>query len=243
MKPEQYSSRVVAFIDILGFRTLVQRLSVEPNLHDKLHSALSQISKYKEMSLAERFAHKETETSVFSDSIVISSQKENLFLVLWNCICLQAHLLTLGILTRGGISYGQTYHKNDILYGEGMLRAYDLERKAAIYPRIVVDPDLVSEMSSGHIRVLLIQDVDGVWHTDPFAIGIKPPNSELLPEDGNNPHLVFLGTMETMIEEGLNSSNEVGQKAKWHWLKTQRDDALEFLRDHGETKVLYYMRP
>ncbi|WP_293721813.1 hypothetical protein [Phascolarctobacterium succinatutens] len=46
---------------------------------------------------------------------------------------------------RGGLTYGQLYHKGDICFGPAMNRAYELESKIAKYPRIIVDELLINE--------------------------------------------------------------------------------------------------
>ena len=139
-QPPGYMERIVAFVDILGFGALVSSLSSNPELHGRLHYALTYIKSYRASSHSENSAQSNLEISVFSDSIAISSEPLDAFRVIWSCGWLNAELLQAGILTRGGISIGPTIHKDDVLYGEGMLKAYKLESNAAIYPRIVVDP-------------------------------------------------------------------------------------------------------
>jgi len=51
-------------------------------------------------------------------------------------------LLKRGILCRGGIARGRTYHANGIVFGEGIVRAYDLEHDVAITARIVIADDV-----------------------------------------------------------------------------------------------------
>ena len=156
-----YEDRIVAFVDILGFRSLVGRLQSDPKLHRQLHGALSAIKSFKSIAGDPQTAQKELEASVFSDSIVISGATSELHAVIWTCLGLQTRLLAFGVLTRGGISRGPTHHKEDVLFGEGMIKAYDLESKAAIYPRVVVDPQLVSEFPEVQRLMLLNLDVDG----------------------------------------------------------------------------------
>lgn len=175
-----YSERVVAFIDILGFAALVHQLGSDPSLHAKLHQALAQIRVHKSSSLQPNRVQTNLEVSVFSDSIVLSSEANGLDNVVWSAVHLQSNLLALGILVRGGISCGRTIHANDVLYGEGMLQAYYLESKAAVYPRIILDPKLIESVETGYRSVFLRQDTDGLWFLDPFSMGILPPDSESL---------------------------------------------------------------
>lgn len=51
----------------------------------------------------------------------------------------QSLLLQYGLLLRGGIAVGKLYHDGEIVYGPGLVKAYELESKLAIYPRIIMD--------------------------------------------------------------------------------------------------------
>ena len=55
----------------------------------------------------------------------------------------------IGILPiRGGLTYGNFYHNgSEILFGEAMIEAYDLERLHAFFPRIVVNPKFLNPNS------------------------------------------------------------------------------------------------
>jgi hypothetical protein len=54
------------------------------------------------------------------------------------------------ILLRGGICVGDISmdpdpRSDEIVFGPAMVRAYELERDAAVYPRIVIDRELIKE--------------------------------------------------------------------------------------------------
>jgi hypothetical protein len=232
-----YEDRVVAFVDILGFRSLVSKLPGDSKLHRQLHAALGAIKSTGSFAGDSSTAQKELEASVFSDSIVISGAPNQVFTVIWTCVGLQARLLALGVLTRGGISLGPTFHKEDILYGDGMIKAYDLESKAAIYPRVIVDPMLVSSLHEVHRVMLLEQDTDGLWHTDPFSVGVLPGGSEALVEDGWDPHLVFLESFAKRVDEEIENAKDAGISAKWGWMKSKVKMALAFHKKHGKARM------
>jgi hypothetical protein len=226
-----YSDRIVAFIDILGFAALVNKLGSDVNLRRQLHAALSRIGEIKQSSQRENTAQTNLQVSVFSDSIVISSEPDYLHGVLWSAIHLQCALLGLGVLVRGGISSGPTFHEGDILYGAGMLDAYYLESKAAIYPRIIIESKLVNGLQPGYRTVFLDRDVDGLWFLNPFTMGILPSDSEALLEDGFDPYEESLKRLGRKIDDELARLSDVSQIAKWSWLKSHYISALsEFAR-------------
>lgn len=51
-----------------------------------------------------------------------------------------------GILFRGGITYGKVVHTDKMLFGPAMNKAYSLESKTAVYPRIIIDNDVIKQI-------------------------------------------------------------------------------------------------
>ncbi len=237
----EYNNRVVAFIDILGFSSLIENLNTDPTLHKKLYSVLRRIKIYKDSSTQDNTAQSNLEVSVFSDSIVISSAVEDFHSVIWASIHLQADLLSFGILTRGGVSHGKTVHEDDILYGEGMLKSYKLESQAAIYPRILVDNDILKLANDNYRLLFLCKDFDGLWYLDPFSIGILPGNVDALVEDGWDPHKVSLNKLEKHINSSLEKLTNESQIAKWNWLKHKLDEANIEYSKYGTPRYWYML--
>jgi hypothetical protein len=240
MRPE-YADRVVAFIDVLGFGALVRQLDSDPSLHAKLHRALSKIRVFKHYSLQEATAQADLEVSVFSDSIVISGATGNFHGVIFSALHLQCNLLEMGILVRGGISSGRTVHADDILYGEGMLDAYMLEA-TAVYPRIVLAPKLVEKLEPGYRAMFLEKDGDGLWFINPFSIGLTPADADELAADGYSPFEESLKTLGERIDLELSRLSEVGQLAKWNWLKRQHSIALVEFAKLGDPRFWHAWR-
>lgn len=227
----QYLERTIAFIDILGFGALVREIGRDDALHRKLDAALKRIQMFKSASVAGNTAQSGLEISMFSDSVVISGPGSDIQNVLWTAIHVQCELMALGVLVRGGIACGRTIHAGDILYGEGMLAAYDLESKAAVYPRIVIHPSLIPRIERGCRAAFLDQDLDGLWFINPFTIGIRAGNSEALLADGYDPSEVSLKQLGRVIESSIATLTDAGQLAKWGWLKKQHELAIaEFVR-------------
>lgn len=97
------------------------------------------------------------EITTFSDNVVVSypsaqAQTEaqahalgsRVFEFVWTEIVLMDAIrvlhpvaeraLGVGLLLRGGLSFGQLYHDGDVIFGEAMVDAYELERKHAQNP-------------------------------------------------------------------------------------------------------------
>ena len=52
----------------------------------------------------------------------------------------QSLLSQYGLLLRGGIAVGKPYQDNEVVYGPGLVKAYALESKYAVYPRVIMLP-------------------------------------------------------------------------------------------------------
>ena len=216
----EYKNRIVAFVDILGFKNLVLSLDNNKALHERLYSALSEIKSVYSHSQSQNSAQSDLEVSIFSDSVVISSDK-NIFSIIWTCGWLQAKLLGIGILTRGGISQGLTVHQQDVLYGKGMLKAYEIESTSAIYPRIVIDPELLQSLNTMIRNKFLEKDADDLWFIDPFKFGAWIGNADELVADGNDPREPYFQELEKYIGAEIGKCNQVSHLAKLSWLKNR----------------------
>lgn len=152
---------VVTFIDILGFKNLVENRSTS-----EINEILSLFHQYNTESPFGRYtSNKCTSTEIlklniktvfFSDSVVrirYASDWEKGILSdgLYMCMLekellllaeIQSNLFKRGILIRGGITIGDILFDEETnqLFGKAMNRAYELESKIANYPRIIIDP-------------------------------------------------------------------------------------------------------
>ena len=55
---------------------------------------------------------------------------------------------SVGWMLRGGVAIGQLYIDEVMVWGKALLTAYELEDKVANYPRVIIDEDVVNEISS-----------------------------------------------------------------------------------------------
>lgn len=90
--------------------------------------------------------------NIFSDNICISVLKTDdeyvnyrLFITLLrNMNHLQRNLMgQYNILIRGCITQGKLFCMNGFLYGSGVVKAYNLEDKIAVFPRIIIDNECI----------------------------------------------------------------------------------------------------
>jgi hypothetical protein len=85
-----------------------------------------------------------TRITTFSDNAVISEPVEgpNFHLLLFGLGYMQVIASWSGLLIRGAVTIGDIVHDDSIVFGPALNRAYELESQQAIYPRIILDPDI-----------------------------------------------------------------------------------------------------
>lgn len=71
-----------------------------------------------------------------------------------------------GFLIRGGISVGKIIHTRNAVFGPALNRAYEIESTMAIFPRIVIDENVLPHLPL--IPSLIVQE-DGLYFLDPFT--------------------------------------------------------------------------
>ncbi len=165
------SQHIVAYLDILGIAARMKHgYELQKLAMNKLHNLYTH-------SMDNRTAmegYSDIQFKIFSDNIIIvkklSEQPEKrlldiraLFFCVSNFQCLAVND-SIGWLVRGGISIGQLYIDETMVWGEALLKAYDLESKAAIYPRILLDSNLLSHIGSDEeLTEFVRQDFDNFY--------------------------------------------------------------------------------
>ena len=139
----------VVFLDILGFNDLVRESSsngTQAALLDKLMAALNEAKEilHSGNAMVSRFGGERASYGVkfFTDNIVlgfpVSDDGESEFGQLVFITGLyQYTLIKHGFFTRGGISFGELYMDGEVVFGNGILEAYEAESKLARDPRVV----------------------------------------------------------------------------------------------------------
>ncbi len=179
--PFAYQDRYVAFIDILGFKEKVKHIQANTEVFELLIS-LPQILSGILKNLDETYSGKiDAQGTVFSDSVVISTVADNgafqgIYAIAAAVKEVGEKLLGIGALLRGGLSKGPLYHKDGILFGQGLIDAYHLETGVARVPRVVVTPEVEMDWETAFndgkwfpvLKDAIKKDLDGVGFIDLF---------------------------------------------------------------------------
>ena len=136
-----YERRVVAFYDALGWRSHIRRARNKASDVSLLRRLILKTARAPriEKGLGLR-------VSTFSDNVVISQLPgANTPQLLMQLATWQLGAAINGFLMRGGVTIGNLVHEDEVVFGPGLNRAYYLESKIAMYPRIVLDPLYLEE--------------------------------------------------------------------------------------------------
>lgn len=220
-----YETRIVAFVDILGFKSKIESSVASPLEHEKIHNALTQIYRVKADNDNPGLLNQKgagVQVSTFSDSAVVSypAVGDALFYLILELIWLQLDLALADVLLRGGLTIGPLFHDGALVYGPAMNRAYELESVIAKYPRIVVDEPAIVQYIEGvrgdtdHIKdldKLLNRDADGLWY-----VNMLMQSQEF--NDPGNQYRPWLANLKYIIVQGL-KVQDVRVREKYEWLR------------------------
>ncbi|MED3198991.1 hypothetical protein ACWKTL_14875 [Bacillus toyonensis] len=240
---EQYENRIIVFIDILGFKEHINKTQGNPEYFSKMRNTLNFISELKNPLWGGE--ENGRQVTVFSDSIVISYPIElegSVYSLLLDVINIQLEMTNVGILMRGGLTFGDVCHKDNIVFGPAMIDAYELESKAANYPRVVINKDvfqIVEENAykqayEGKIALVAVegelkevtnlckQDWDGQWYVD-FLRQYEEVNTI-------DDYLKAIRTIrEVIITQIEHNPSKPSVLMKYGWLRSYFNDVVQEL--------------
>lgn len=173
-KPE-YVDAIIAFVDILGFRSM---LVTRPAYDILKVLRLLECVADAEPGVIDPSVH----VRIFSDSVIRIARRDEPGALFWELNTLrlaQIEMAAQGIFLRGGITFGKVYWDETIVFGPGVADAYQIESNFAVVPRIVVGPPVLHAILEGQIlthheleqelaylRTMISRAEDGVWFID-----------------------------------------------------------------------------
>lgn len=199
----------VASIDLLGMKTIIKS-----DINDV---ALNNINEIYE-SLRRVFNHPLDnciKIKFFSDNCVVaidatipSAIDVLLDETAWIC----SRFLVCGYKPRGGISVGRFYMNNTFVWGQGLVNAYMLESKIAKYPRIIIDENIVENISNNFIDRIICKDFDDKLYLNYFRVSGMTRNEWL---NDINEILNKLNSELESISQETNENDDIKSKLEW----------------------------
>ena len=236
-----YEECIVTFLDILGFRDLVTRRSAGEirKVLNVFRQEARPYSPYKDEEQEDpkkRRLISEVHMEIVSDAIVRARtiyteyQDGALFHELMDLLHTQVACIWDGILVRGAVTIDYIHVGKDLkgpLFGPGLISAYLIEENKAIYPRIVMEEDIIKRLKEdrslwkeghtkheemGYLSELVKSDEAGLLYIN-YLHAIK---TEM--EDYTD-YLRFLQRHKQLIKEGSSVARTREVKMKYTWLK------------------------
>lgn len=240
----EYEQRIVFFLDILGFRKIVEETEKSGEQIKKILNFINKLNSFKEDSFEESSYSKNTkQVTQFSDTLVISfkiTDNGQLFNTLVEVQHILIDAISHGFLIRGGVSLGSLIHTDKILMGPALIEAYDLESSIANYPRIVISQNIIDIASQysidihneqdekNFIKECLWLDCDGYYFIDYF----DKIQCEISPDEF---YIEYLDYLYNIITTGLNNKN-LSVLNKYTWMKKYYNLVI----DHITSKLQDY---
>jgi len=128
-----YKTRVVAFIDILGFKNSIEKSNKDDKEYERVLKTLTDLQDFfvkpkdKYHIEADEALNLDTQIMQVSDSLVISRLVEGrggIYNMLTDCAFAIHLLINNGFLCRGAIKVGNLYHTEKMIFGEAFIKAY-----------------------------------------------------------------------------------------------------------------------
>lgn len=154
----KYAKKMFAFLDILGFETLVNQSKDNPELVGKIVNILKQSKEIALRILKAKLTVLRVDPTqylyrAFSDTVVICgpyvSHDDFNFLSTWIANYQYFMWKEEQYFVRGAVVYGDIYHDEDFIFGPAFVEGYHLERDEfkAVWPRVLIDESVLNQLT------------------------------------------------------------------------------------------------
>ncbi|MBL1146193.1 MAG: hypothetical protein D8M28_00665 [Proteobacteria bacterium] len=229
-----YEDRIVCFIDILGFKEHIELSNNDSSKIESIAKALQALRRVLDIDNSNIEERDGANITQFSDSIVISfkyDQKSGVYWTLLKLVWAQATLVNHGMLVRGAIVRGNFIHTDTLLFGPGIVNAYETEAKIAIYPRIIIDEAVMHvalnyaehhpAQEANYIGKLVFKDIDGKYCVDYLGQGVQQEFDD--PEFDYLPYLSKV--KKIIISNGQHPDKKIAEK--YAWLSSKYNEQID----------------
>lgn len=209
---EDFSLFNCAFLDILGYKNkALAYFDQRFNLYGRINRALSRATLTQNLT-APLLNTSGLTIEIVSDSIIMLQPAPAAGLgALLPFACHFASFLSFeGLFIRGGIAQGRHIRKTteqgyDFLASEALQKAYILESKKAVTPRVLIDGDLIQTLPAGERELVIRESDDFILH---FA-------HHVINRQGTNAPDVQAEMRELYSEMGRSDDECVKEKYQW----------------------------
>ena len=145
------TKHAIAYIDLLGIKEEIK--DNQDQCLKNMAKALFFANEVRKRGTSFNFFEK-MKTKAFSDNIVfaieiadeIDTETALTGVILATYFFQRMLIQECCYLSRGAITVGDLYIDDDVVWGKGLVRAYQLENDIAIFPRVIIDSEILSEL-------------------------------------------------------------------------------------------------
>jgi hypothetical protein len=166
---EFFEPALCAYVDVLGFREKIQQ-AYSNGEQERLFESLSEIFGACGARMKEAGGRLPMlRVKSFSDNLILAYSTDPFFGQSLSHLCelLADYQLKMacnhGLFLRGAISVGTIGISDNIIFGDCLLKAHDLEKTSAKFPRIIVDSEIEKRVATKAARLettWLLRDSD-----------------------------------------------------------------------------------
>ena len=207
---KDYQPYFVAYIDILGFKEIVNNLAPAAiaSFRDRLRKGIrsSGIDRSNRM----------IRVKMFSDSLTMTAPAREypLAIFLFSIGHFEVEMARRGFFLRGAVVHGDHYEDDRLLFGPALIKAVEFERTLALWPRIIVHPELAlrdpyhpPEAPKYPPQWTLQKDSDGTSYIDYLSMALDDPGAH------------FIEQHKKQVEKQIQRNRaEFAVLAKYWWL-------------------------
>lgn len=253
-----YRPTLISYIDLLGFKDLIDEKgedaeairSVLKIAKDELSARLPSEEKVKKSARESFYATNFSDLIVRCTTPIRAASPEEL--VIGEVAYLsekQLSLILQYVLVRGGICFGAVVAGPDYLFGEGLIKSYILEKDYAIFPRIVIDRDLIDLPGEEYFGICsedpaIERGQDGVYYINYLYAAVTERLASGLEDDA----LAVLDQHRRAVEYMLNERIHIGgkkgkrkpterMKQKYMWLGLYHNRVVQRLLTDGKIQA------
>jgi hypothetical protein len=134
---EQLTYVYTAILDVLGYRSRLQ--------DDRKNGTLSfKYELQRALQVLARINQADYDYQAISDTIIITCNKREEFIGFLQTVkSVILSFLKESLFVRGGITYSQHFKSSNITYSHAIALAHEIESNLAIFPRVVIDNNII----------------------------------------------------------------------------------------------------
>ena len=212
-----YQRKILVYFDVLGFKVIIlKKYKDQPKKIEEILTTMHLISNSSYSS----------ELIIFSDSVINilnlvaplektgEASTAYFSVILKDISSIQMNMVNLfGVLVRGSIVIGDIRYEGskNLLFGPSLIKAYELESKHSIYPRFIIESEIINLIKEDINSLDISMDTDGHYYIDPFKWMVK------LEAEKKELHSLKEKIEQEIKHESEKNNPNLSVLSKYHW--------------------------